>query len=130
MIWKIGGFAGGVVMFFLCGAASAAMVPTYYRSRIRESAVKMFAETSYRKAFGKYTLVFTDQGIASSSPTGESNTVWEAVDHVSITPDYLFVFLAGPQGLIIPRAQVQESTFAEVKAYVEAHIPTKATAAV
>jgi hypothetical protein len=52
------------------------------------------------------------------------------VDHVSITPDYLFIFLAGPQGFIIPRAQVQESTIAEVKAYVEAHISIQTTASV
>jgi hypothetical protein len=44
------------------------------------------------------------------------------VDHVSITSDYLFIFLAGLQGLIIPRAQVQESTIMEVKAFVEAHL--------
>jgi hypothetical protein len=80
------------------------MLPKYFQSRIRESAEKMFTETSYHKAFGKHTLVFTDQGIASSSPTGESNTVWDGVDHVSITPDYLFVFLAGPHGFVIPRA--------------------------
>ncbi|MGA2542296.1 MAG: YcxB family protein [Verrucomicrobiota bacterium] len=130
MIWHTSGFAAGVVMFFLIGVATAAMLPSYFRSRMRASAEKMIAETSYHKAFGKYTLVFTGQGIASSSPTGESNSVWDGVDHVAITPEYLFIFLAGPQGFIIPRAQVQESTIAQVKAYVEAHIPTKPTAAV
>jgi len=117
-------------MFLLVGVALAVMLPKYYRSRMRQTAEKMLAELSYQKAFGKYTLVFTEQGIASSTPTGESNSVWNAVGHVSITPDYLFIFLAGPQGFIIPRAQVQESTIAEVKAYVEAHIPTKPTPAV
>jgi hypothetical protein len=124
------GFAAGLVMFFLTGAALAAMFPKYYRSRICKTAEKMYAESSYQKAFGKYTLVFTDQGIASSNPTGESKIVWNAVDHVSVTHDYLFIFLAGPQGFIIPRAQVQEFSFAEVKTYVEARIPTKPPASV
>ncbi len=117
-------------MFFLIGVASAAMLPSYYRSRMSRTAEKMFAESSYQKALGKYTLAFTDQGIASCTPTGKSNIAWNAVDHVSITPDYLFIFLAGPQGFIIPRAQVQESTIAEVKAYVEAHISIQTTASV
>jgi hypothetical protein len=124
------GFAAGLVMFFLAGGAQAAMFPKYYRSRLRQTAEKMIAESSYQKAFGKYTLVFTEQGIASSSPTGESKSVWNAVDHVSITPDYLFIFLAGPEGFIIPKAQVQQSTIAEVKAYAEARIPTKPAAGV
>ena len=106
------------------------MLPSYFRSRLRNSPEKMITETSYHKAFGKNTLVFTDHGIASSSATGESNFVWNAVDHVSTTPDYLFIFLVGPQGFIIPKTQVQESTIAEVRALVEAHIPAKPTAAV
>ncbi len=124
-VWRSSGIAAGVVMFFIIGFALAIMFPKYYRSQISRTAEKMFAESSYEKAFGKYSLVFNEQGIASSTPTGESKVVWNAVDHVSITPEYLFIFLAGPQGYIIPRAQVQESTFAEVKAYVEAHIPAK-----
>jgi hypothetical protein len=130
LIWKTDGFAAGVVMFFLIGMALAVMLPKYLQSRVRQSAEKMIAESSYRKAFGRYTLVFTDQGIAASSPIGESNIVWDAVDQVSITPDYLFIFLAGPHGLAISRAQAQESTIAEVKAYVEAHIAAKPTAVV
>ena len=117
-------------MFFLIGIALAIMLPKYLQSRGRQSAEKMIAESSYHKAFGRYTLVFTDQGIAASSPTGQSNIVWDAVDNVSITPDYLFIFLAGPQGLIIPRAQAQESIIAGVKEYMEARIPAKSTAAV
>ena len=93
MIGKTSGLAAGVVMFFLTGVATAAMLPKYQRSHMCQTAEKMFAESSYQKAFGKNTLVFTDQGIASNSPTGDSNFVWNAVDHVSITHDYLFIYL-------------------------------------
>jgi hypothetical protein len=125
MIWKISGFAAGIVMCFLIGLPTAAMLPSYFRSRIRNSIEKMLAEPSYQKQLGKYTLVFKDDGIASSSATGESLTLWYGVDRVSITPEYLFIFLTGPSGLIIPRAQVQDSTIEEVRAYVEAHIPSR-----
>lgn len=122
IIGKGSGFTAGVVMFFLIDIAIAAMFPSYYRSYMSRSAEKIYAESSFQKTFGEYKLLFTDQGISSSSPTGDSKHLWSAVDHVSITSDYLFIFLAGLQGLIIPRAQVQESTIMEVKAFVEAHL--------
>jgi len=38
---------------------------------------------------------------------------------VSLTPHYLFIFLAGPQGYPIPRAQVSDETVQAMKGLAE-----------
>jgi hypothetical protein len=107
----------------LAGAGLFAVrYPSWYRSGLRKSAEKMIAESSYGKAFGRYTLALTEDGVASASPAGESKYSWDAINRVTLTPEYLFIFLAGPQGFPIPRAQVPDSAIQEMKAFVESHM--------
>jgi hypothetical protein len=90
----------------------------------------MFADSSYQKAFGGYTLALSDAGIASAWPTGEARYTWRAVDRVSLTPEHLFIFLVGASGFAIPRSQVPAATIQEMKAFVESHVRgTEPTAA-
>lgn len=107
----------------LAGAGLFAVrYPSWNRSALRKSAEKMIAESAYGKAFGRYTLAITEDGVASVSPAGESKYAWNAINRVTLTPEYLFIFLAGPQGFPIPRAQVPDSAIQEVKAFVESHM--------
>jgi hypothetical protein len=97
----------------------AALYPWIHRNYLLQSAKKFFNESSYEKAFGTCTLSLSEARIASSSPIGEGHYLWSAVSRVSLTPDYLFIFLAGPQGFTIPRAQVPEATIQEMKALAD-----------
>jgi hypothetical protein len=110
------------VGLLMCAGVFAVCVPWWYRSNLRKTAEKMFAESAYRKAFGKYTLALSEEGLASTSPTGEANYTWEAVDRVTLTPQYLFIFLVGPQGFAIPRSQVPDSAIQEMRAFAESHV--------
>jgi len=52
----------------------------------------------HAKAFGRYTLALSEEGLASTSPTGAGNYTREAVDRVVLTPEHLLIFLVGPEG--------------------------------
>jgi hypothetical protein len=104
------------------------VAPPCYRWYIRWWAEQALGEACFQNAFGKYTLTLNHEGLASTSPLGESKFVWKAVDRVVLTPDHLLIMLAGSQGFPISRAQVPESTIHEVKEFVEAHLQKKETA--
>ncbi len=117
-----GSGAVGVVLL-VCAGVSVGCVPSWYRRSIRSSAEKMIEESSYAKAFGRYTLVLSEDGLASKSPVGEGKYTWEAVSSVALTQEHLFIFLVGPQGFSIPRSQLPDSTIQEVKVFTQSHIP-------
>jgi hypothetical protein len=109
------------IIVLICALLFAVLFPRWYSSNLRTTAKKMIAESSYQKAFGDYTLELSEEGLASTSPTGQSKHTWEAVGRSALTPEYLFIFLVGPQGYPIQRAQVADSTIQEVRAYVDSH---------
>jgi len=109
------------VGLLICAGAAVAGIPIWHRWTLRKTAERMISEPSYQKVFGSYTLVLNEDGIASISPTGEAKYAWEAVDRVFLTPDYLFIMLAGAQGFSIPRSQIPDSTIQEMKSFVESH---------
>lgn len=68
------------------------------------------AESSYSKTFGEYCLEITEDSLVSSGPTGRSEHTWDSVDRIVLTPDYLFVFFAGLNGLPISLDQIGVDT--------------------
>jgi hypothetical protein len=110
------------ISVLLSAVVWAVVAPGWYRSSLRKAADRMIEETSYRKAFGGYTLSLDEEGLSSTSPTGQGKINWEAVERVALTPEHLFIFLVGPQGFAIPRSQVSDATVQEVKAFVESHL--------
>jgi hypothetical protein len=97
--------------------------PEYHAWHLMRTAERMFKESSYHKAFGACSVTLNDDGIMSSSPTGEGKYPWSAVTRVLLTADHLLIFLAGPQGFTIPRKHVPDNTIQEMKAFAEARIP-------
>ncbi len=108
-----------VTPLLLIGAAWAMLYPWLHSHYLRQMAEKLFKESAYQKAFGVYTLSLSETRIASASPVGEGTYVWSAVSRVSLTPHYLFIFLAGPQGYPIARAQVPDETIQKMKTFAE-----------
>ncbi len=108
-----------VTPLLLIGVAWAVLYPWLHRHYLRQTAERFLKESSYQKAFGIYTLSLSESRIASASPVGEGTYVWSAVSRVSLTPHYLFIFLAGPQGYPIARAQVPDDTIQKMKTFAE-----------
>jgi len=114
------------ILLLLCSALSAAFIPGWFRRSLRRSAEKMIAEPSFQKVFGAHTLILTDEGLASKSPTGEGKFSWEAVVEVKLTPEHLFIMLPGAQGFPIPRSQIADFTIQEMKSFVESRVSERA----
>jgi hypothetical protein len=117
--FRDGGFLLFTTPLLLMAAAWAVFFPRCYREYQLYTLEKLLQESSYQKAFGAYTVNLDEKLIASSSPIGEGMYLWPFVSRISLTRDYLFIFLAGPQGYPIPRAQVPEATIQEMKAFAE-----------
>lgn len=97
----------------------AVFYPRFHTWCLQRTIEKILKESSYQKVFGNYTVTFSENGIASSSPVGAGTFLWPAVSRVSLTPNHLFIYLAGAQGIPIARAQVQEATILEIRAFAE-----------
>jgi hypothetical protein len=108
-----------VMPLLIIAAVWALLYPRLHRHYLLRTSEKLLKESAYEKAFGTYTLNLTEKQIASSSPVGEGTYPWSSVSRVSLAPDHLFIFLAGPQGYAIPRGQVPETTIQEMKAFAE-----------
>ena len=108
-----------ITPLLLIAVAWAILYPWLHKHYLLQVSEKLLKESSYEKAFGVYTLSLSETRIASSSPVGEGTYVWSAVSRVSLTSDYLFIFLAGPQGYPIARAQIPGDTIQKMKAFAE-----------
>lgn len=106
----------------------AGFYPRLHERLLMRGSDRILNGPDYQKIFGVYTLTMTEKGIASTSPAGEGTYFWPSVTNISLTTDYLFIFLAGRQGHVIPRTQVPEATIQEMKAFAEQMMKTAATA--
>jgi hypothetical protein len=113
------GYLALVTPLLLIAVVWAVFYPRWHREYQLYTIEKLLKESSYQKAFGSYTVNLDEKQIASSSPIGEGTYLWSSVSRISLTPDYLFIFLAGPQGYAIPRARVAEATIQEMKAFAD-----------
>lgn len=100
----------------------AAFFPFWHRSALRRSAHRFATEPAYEKILGPFTVTLSNDGVTSASRLGESKLNWDAIDRYAVTPDHLFIFLAGPQGYAIPRAQVSDTVIEEMTEILESHV--------
>lgn len=99
-------------------------MPRLFRASMRRSGAKVLEESSYRRAYGRQSLALTAEALISTTPIGEAKFNWTAVDRYAVTPDYLFIFLVGPQGLVIPRTQLPAEEFRQIESFLAARLPT------
>jgi len=109
-----------VAYFVGVSVAWAAFYPKRYDARVRRNTQAVMKEGEYAKNFGEYQVEITDEGIASTGPTGRSELKWSSVSRVHRTSDYLFIFFAGQSGLPIPVSQVGSETAIAAENQIEA----------
>ena len=102
---------GGVIWFLL--------YPSIYRRRVRKNVEKYLAEMSTEKVMGPCQLELDEAGLSSRSPMGDSKYPWNVVQRITLTPDYLHVFLVGGSGFPIPRKTVGDSAIFEAKKLIK-----------
>lgn len=114
VFWYQFGVSYSNVAIFVVGiAAWVVIAPKRFDARVRRYMNKQMLESSYHKSLGVYRLKINDQQLICDSPTGYLEYRWEAVDRVTMTDEFLFIFLAGPSGFPIRIAEVGSSIAAE-----------------
>jgi len=92
-IYKFGFSPIPVAIFSVTAIGWYVLYPWRFDMRVRRYAKKQMQESGFANLFGTYEV-------------GESKYKWNAVNRAELSEKYLFVFLSGPQGLVIPVSQV------------------------
>jgi len=108
------GFSWTTAAIFVAAAVTWSVIaPKRFDARVRRYMQKQMLESSYSKSFGVYQLKIVEKHLVSNGPTGYTEYRWDAVDRVTITEDFLFIFLAGPSGFPISIAEIGKSIATE-----------------
>lgn len=110
------------VIFFGIGIPWFIFYPALFNRNVERYSEKTIDEGSYSKNFGPCELTLSELGLRDRSPSGESTFYWSAVDRVTLTDQYLFIFLNGPIGYPIPIADVGIEAARAALEYVNSHL--------
>jgi hypothetical protein len=87
--------------------------PRRFDNRVQKHAERALREGTQSKTLGPCQLTISDDGLHSTSVSGQSFFKWSAIDRVELTEKYLFIFLNGPLGYPIPIADIGVETAKE-----------------
>jgi hypothetical protein len=62
---------------------------------------------------GKHRVVLSDAGIVESTVVNESSRTWAGIDRVEQNSDYIFIYVAPIQAIIIPKRAFKDVAAAE-----------------
>lgn len=105
-IYKFGFSPIPVAIFLVTAIGWYVLYPWRFDMQVRRYAKKQMQESGFANLFGTYEVSINDEHLTSIGPVGESKYKWNAVNRAELSEKYLFVFLSGPQGLVIPVSQV------------------------
>ncbi|MFJ1302344.1 YcxB family protein [Pseudomonadota bacterium AL_CKDN230030165-1A_HGKHYDSX7] len=96
-----------------------------------EHAVPAMARFNVRRAFarepdnpflGRHHFLFEEEGVGDATEHASGSVPWDMVRSAEETPDYLFLFIAPLQGVILPKRGQDPAALAAVRAQVRAHV--------
>ena len=109
-------------IFVAAAVAWIVIAPQSFDTRVRNYMQRQMLESSYSKVFGVYKVRIEEIHLVCDGPTGYTEYRWDAVDRVTITDDFLFIFVAGPSGLPIRIAEIGKSTATEAYGKIQSLI--------
>ena len=74
-------------------------------------------ERPERGQLGKHRVVLTDTGVVESTAVNESSSTWAGIDRIEQNSDYIFIYIAPLQAIIIPKRAFKD--VAEAEAFYE-----------
>ncbi|ANY15333.1 YcxB family protein [Bordetella pseudohinzii] len=95
------------------------LIPAMARANVRR-ALKRDPENPF---LGKHRLDFGPEGVADAGERASGSLPWDLVRDAEETADYLFLFIAPTQGVIIPKRGQREEDLQAVRAELRAHVP-------
>jgi hypothetical protein len=102
----IGAVIAGLLMLWILGGD---------RRRVEKALRKMLAEGSNKQLLGEHELELTETGLVERTGYAEVTFLWQAVERLGLTPDYIFIFTGAISGIIVPRAGVVEGNHEELE---------------
>ena len=75
---------------------------------------KAAKEMSQKEAFCEHTIEITDEGVREKTTNSESYHRWTAINKISITKDYVFIYNTPITAHIIPKRVIGENEFIKV----------------
>jgi hypothetical protein len=66
------------------------------------------------EVFCEHTLVITEDGVKESTNNSESFHKWNAIDHVSVNDNYVFIYNTPMTAHVIPKRVIGENDFVQI----------------
>ena len=70
-------------------------------------------EKPERGQLGKHKVVLSETGVVESTAVNESSRTWAGIDRIEQNQDYIFIYVAPLQAIIIPKRAFKDATAAE-----------------
>ncbi|MDQ8032139.1 MAG: YcxB family protein [Bordetella sp.] len=96
-----------------------------------EYAVPAMARANVRRAFkrdpanpflGRHHFLFEEAGVGDATEHASGSVPWDLIQSAEETNDYLFLFIAPLQGVILPKRGQDAASLAAVRAHLRAHV--------
>ena len=69
-----------IVPFLIIGVLWMIFYPAYFYYHVKRAAKKMIREGKNEGMFGKYSMIFTEEGVREISPKGETAFSWPGIE--------------------------------------------------
>lgn len=75
---------------------------------------KLAKKLQQKEVYCAHTVTITAEGIRESTSNSESYHKWEAIDHISVTSEHIFIYIAPITAHIIPRRIIGDGDFNKI----------------
>ncbi|OZI73979.1 YcxB family protein [Bordetella genomosp. 12] len=107
------------VVLVLLSLAFERVIPALARKNVRRA----FNRDPENPFLGVHRLDFGPEGVTDAGERASGSLPWDLVRDVEETADYLFLFIAPTQGVIIPKRGQSEQDLQAVREELRAHVP-------
>lgn len=111
-----------IVIGVVIGVVTALLLPKIEKDSLRKRTLRVYASTR-DSSIGSHNLSVDGAGLHCSCPSGNSTTVWTAVNSIEFTPAYVFIFLGPAKAIVIPRSFVDDPAALETTLREFAQVP-------
>ncbi|MEJ2919710.1 YcxB family protein [Bordetella avium] len=108
-----------IVVLALLSLSFERLIPALGRSNVRR-ALKQAPENPF---LGRHRLDFSAEGVRDTGERETGSLPWDLVRDAEETEEYLFLFIAPLQGVIIPKRGQREEDLQAVRAVMRTYVP-------
>lgn len=91
-----------LIAFWTAGLLYLAIMPLYWKWSIRRRTLRLLAEGPNAGRTTPCTLKIDEGGIHVTSPKGEANLNWIAIEKVRCTEKYLYLYTGAMSAIVVP----------------------------